>query len=307
MSTVYYFDLLICELFMFLSFLRFNRKRLPMTILVSILLFSPYTHATDKIDDIKIGIVLPAPASRIHKHWQPFINYLSEESGLKLKIVIPRGLDNVSIALKKKELDFVYVNSYLYHLLQKKGLAKALVQMKNMGDSIYSVGRVLIKAKSNIKKPEDLKGKHIALISDLGAGSYLAPRAYLRDHKIKVESDTQITYTKNLKKAAYMVLHGDADAAVMCSVNYNLLTTKINTGELDILDSTAQFPESVIAYRSDLNKDLINKIELALSALHTTKAQNSLRPLNDMKIKTFVPYDPGVENVIKDLIHKSGL
>ncbi len=258
-------------------------------------------------DALRFGVVLPAPAARIHKAWQPFLTYVSERTDRPVEIVIPRGLENVQAAIENQQVDFLYINAYLYSLLHERGLVTAIAQMQNVGGSIYSQGRFLVRSDSEVRQLEDLRGRKLALISPLGAGAYLAPRAYLRERDIDVEEDVDVVFTKDLKKAAYMVMLGDADAAVMCGVNYNMLSHKIDTGELTILDSTAPFPEAVIAAVSRLDEQTVARVQAAVLDVDNEQARAALEPLHGLKIQTFVPYDPSVEEKIADMRVQGGL
>ena len=42
------------------------------------------------VETISFGIMSLAQPARIHKQWQPFVNYVANKSGYKIEIVIPR-------------------------------------------------------------------------------------------------------------------------------------------------------------------------------------------------------------------------
>lgn len=248
--------------------------------------------------EIRLAILMPAPAKKIHKNWQPLADYLTRAMGQPVAIVTPRGLEEAKSSLAK--VDFVYANSYLYSLLATESRVSPVAQMKNTANSIYSQGRFLVRNDSTIKTIRDLKGKKVALISRYGAGSYLAPRASLATQGLDIEKDVKVEYTKNLKKAAYMVMLGEADVAVMCGVNYEILSRRIDTGDLRIFDKTEAFPEAVIFTTRDPQSELVSRFRKALLDENAQRA-HALTPLHEMKIGTFVTYDPVVETRIKDL------
>lgn len=265
------------------------------TFLITLILFSIFSSQSIAAQkEIQIAILMPAPAKKIYKNWTPLANYLSEKIGQPVKIVTPRGLDQAKKAVP--DVDFVYANSYLYSLLKEDGEAKVspVAQMKNMGDSIYSSGRFIARKDSDIKSVADLKGKKIALISPYGAGAYLAPRAYLMKQGIDIDNDVEVEFTSNLKKAAYMVMLGKADTAVMCNVNYDILSKKIDTGDLRIFDKTDSFPEALMFTRLDPESDLVKQITHALIDDNSDRAK-ALESLHKMKIHSFIAYDSKVE------------
>ncbi len=255
-------------------------------------------------NEIRMAILMPAPAKKIHKNWQPLADYLTKVMGQPVKIITPRGLDQAKAALAN--VDFVYANSYLYSLLAAESNVSAIAQMQNTGNSIYSQGRFLVRNDSAITSIKDLKGKKIALISRYGAGSYLAPRASLAKQGLDIEKDVKVEYTKNLKKAAYMVMLGEADVAVMCEVNYEILSKRMDTGDLRFFDKTDAFPEAVMFTPKDPDSALVNRFREALLADNENR-KNALKTLHGMKIGTFIKYDPAVEDRIKDLATQAGM
>lgn len=260
------------------------------------------SHAAS--NEIRMAILMPAPAKKIHKNWQPLADYLTKAMGQTVTIVTPRGLDQAKAALAK--VDFVYANSYLYSLLAAESKVTAVAQMKNTGGNIYSQGRFLVRNDSAITSIKDIKGKKVALISRFGAGSYLAPRASFAKSGLNIDKDVNVEYTKNLKKAAYMVMLGEADVAVMCGVNYDILSKRIDTGDLRVFDMTDKFPEAVMFTPQDPNSTLVKRFREALLA-NNDKRDKALNPLHGMKIGTFVKYDPAVENRIKELAVQAGM
>ena len=255
-------------------------------------------------DEISMAILMPAPAKKIHKNWQPLADYLTKEMGQPVKIVTPRGHDQAKAALAT--VDFIYANSYLYSLLATDSKVTAIAQMKNTGNSVYSQGRFLVRNDSTITSIKDLKDKKMALISRYGAGSYLAPRASLAQQGLDIEKDVDVEYTKSLKKAAYMVMLGDADVAVMCEVNYEILSKRIDTGDLRFFDKTEFFPEALMFTTKDPDSTLVKRFRKALLSENSSR-KGALKTLHGMKIGTFIEYDPAVEEKINKLSDQAGM
>ncbi len=271
---------------------------------VAILLLLSWSVSFAAGNEIRMAILMPAPAKKIHKNWQPLADYLSKELGQPVKIVTPRGLEQAKASLK--DVDFLYANSFLFTLLSEESKVSPVAQMKNTGNSIYSQGRFLVRNDSAITTIKDLKGKKMALISRLGAGSYLAPRASLAKQGLDIEKDVTVEYTKNLKKAAYMVMLGEVDTAVMCEVNYEILSKKIDTGDLRFFDKTDIFPEAVMFSPHNSDSDLVKRFQKALIA-DNEKRNNAMKLLHGMKIGSFVEYDPAVQNSLKELMKQAGM
>ena len=242
-------------------------------------LFLLASNCFAKLNEITMAILMPAPVKKIHKNWQPLADLLSAKLGQRVKIVTPRGLDKAKKAIPNT--DFVYANSYLFSLLKEGAKLTPVAQMKNTGNSIYSKGRFIVRKDSPIVGPKDLVGKRISLIGRYGAGAYLAPRAYLSKNGIDIEKDMKVEYTSNLKKSAYNVILGRSDIAIMCNVNYDILSKKMNTGDLRVFDMTDSFPEAVMFTRLQSDSDLVKRFTKALLE-NNDEMVSAMKLLNDM-------------------------
>jgi len=266
------------------------------------------TSGPVRAETLKMGIAMPAPSPQVHALWKPTAEYLSSQLGQVVEIVTPRGLTAIKKDIKQKKFDILYINSYAYYLLKQDGMLRAFAQMENAEGTIYSVGRIIVRSDSTFSSIKDLKGKQIALISKLGAGAYLAPRAYFARHKINIENEMKLIYTWNLKKSVYSVLFGDSAAAVMCGVNYNILSRKLDTNDLRILDNTEKFPESVFAVRRGYPAEKLQRIQRVLIKMKNEhEGLQALGKLNQIKIGGFVSYDPAVESITQKMIQQGGL
>lgn len=251
------------------------------------------------------AVVSPASPSRLHAVWETFRARLSDRLDAEVELVFPKGIDQVEGMLDNDEIDLIYLNSYLYYLLKQKNKLTPLAQMLNIEGKTISVGRFIVRADSNIRSIEDLRGQKLALISPLGAGAYLAPRAYLTGFGMDIEKDTDLVFTGDLKKSVYSVLLGDAAAATMCGVNYKILQHKLDLNELVIIDSTHPFPEPLIAARTDLASARLQLLRQAILDIpYTDAGRTALVPLGDIKIQSFIEYDPAIEAMTENLLQQ---
>lgn len=258
---------------------------------------------SSELEDLNLGILSLSPPSKIYRNWKPFADYLSSQLNIKVNIVAPRGFGKLKKMAEKNKVDLFYVNSHIFYRLKKSGKAIAVAQMFNIADSTTSQSSIFVRSDSNIMDVSHLKGKTVAFVSPMGAGGYLAPRAYMYEQGIKTKQQTHEIFTKNLTNSIYDVLLGKADAATMCGVNYQLMSKKLDTGELKVIASSTKYPENVLAARPDLEPSLLKKIKkVILSMPENKKGQEILTSLRKMKIKKFVPYDPEVEKLTQKLL-----
>lgn len=278
------------------------KHRLTTLIALAALLTNPlFLYA--KSDPVRFGVLSIATPSRIYLEWQPFVDYVSSELGQPVEIVVPRGFKKMKNAAAKGEVDFFYINSHVLYRLKQEGKAEGVLQMQNIEGKVTSRSDIFVRSDSGITNVKQLQDKNFAFISPMGAGGYLAPRAYLYGQGINTKKETTEVFTKNLTTSLHKVLLGDVDAGTMCGVNFRLMQKKIDTGELKIIATSDDYPENVIAYRKGLSPALVKRFQqIVLNMPNTEKGRQTLKLMYSMKILKFLPYDSSIEKMTEKLI-----
>ncbi|MDF1876420.1 phosphate/phosphite/phosphonate ABC transporter substrate-binding protein [Sulfurimonas sp. SAG-AH-194-L11] len=253
----------------------------------------------ESIKEINLGILSLAPPTTTYKSWKPFAKYLSKKTGLKVNIIAPKGFKKLKTMAVDKKVDIFYINSLIFYKLKIAKQAVAIAQMKNIANEITSRSDIFVRRDSKIDSVSQLKGKTVAYVSPMGAGGYLAPKAYLINEGLQPKE----IFTKNLTNSIYNVLLGKVDAATMCGVNYKLMSQKLQTGELKIIASSTKYPENVLAARSGLSLAFVDKIKKIVIGMPQSKeGKTVLNKMQSMKIKEFILYDERIENLTKELL-----
>ena len=270
-----------------------------------IFLFCTSIAVSAESEPIRFGVLSIAPPSRIHLRWQPFVDYISSELGQPIEIVVPRGFEKMKKAAAGGEVDFFYINSHVFYRLKHDGKADGVLQMQNIEGKMTSRSEIFVRSDAGINKLEQLKGKSLAFVSPMGAGGYLAPRAYLYDRHISTKEDLKEMFTRNLSTSMHKVLLGDVAAGAMCGVNFRLMKEKMNTGELKTIAVSDDYPENVIAARKNLNPDLVEKFQqVVIDMPASVKGKQVLEKMHNMKIQKFVAYDAGIEIITERLLRQ---
>lgn len=255
-------------------------------------------------EPIRFGIMSLAQPARIHKQWQPFVDYVSRKSGYEIKIIIPRGFKKIKNKIANKEIDMFYTNSFVFYRLQKAGKAVAVAQMQNLESNIMSKSVIFVRGDSNIKKLSDLKDNSVAFVSPAGAGGYLAPRALFYKNGINTKKDIKETFTKNLSSSIHKVLLGDVSAGTMCGLNYKLMSKKIDTGELRIIANSEAYPENMIGIRPEIPNKVKNVLsQIILKMPNNEEGKKVLASMTGMKIKRFIQPTKSTTERTKELIN----
>ncbi len=252
---------------------------------------------------IRFGVLSIAQPARIYAKWQPFAEYMSARLGQPLELVVPRGFGKMKRAIEQGKVDFFYINSYVFYRLYQAGKVIPVAQMKNIAGKTTSHSEIFVRKNSGIHSIEDLKGKSIAFVSPMGAGGYVAPRAYLYEAGLEDNRDFKQDFTKSLLNSIHGVLLGDYDAATMCGVNFKLMSHKIKTGDLKIIATSENYPENLIAARTGLPAGLVSRFHHQLLIMDKNKTgKQMLDKMRSMKIGSFVNYDIRMNDMTKKLL-----
>jgi len=287
--------------------LLFIPLRLSYPLLLLLLLLSQHSVAGEQ-KTIRFGVLSIAQPSRIFASWQPFADYMSQHLGRPVEIVVPRGFGKMKKIISEGKVDFFYVNSLVFYRLKQEGKAVAVAQMQNIDGNTTSRSDIFVKRGSGINNIDDLRDKNIAYVSPMGAGGYLAPRAFLYESGLQSGIETKEYFTKNLSNTIHGVLLGDYDAGTMCGVNYKLMSKKIKTGELRIIAMSELYPENVIGGRSGLSVGQLQQLrDTLLSMSENPEGKIILQQMQKMKINNFVEYDDAMESLTEKLLQTGKL
>ncbi len=280
-----------------------DRIRLTLPLFLLLLFYGQQHCMADEQKTIRFGVLSIAQPSRIFINWQPFADYMSQQLGQPVEIVVPRGFGKMKTTISEGKVDFFFVNSLVFYRLKQEGKAVAVAQMLNIDGKTVSYSEIFVKRDSGIESIDDLRGKNIAYVSPMGAGGYLAPRAFLYKSGLKSGIDTQESFTKNLSNTLHGVLLGDYDAGAMCGVNYKLMSKKIETGDLRIIAESDGYPEGLIGARSSVpEKQVLQFRSVLLHMIKNPAGKAVLKDMQGMKIKAFVEYDETMEASTEKLL-----
>ena len=116
----------------------------------------------EEVTPVRFGILSIAQPSRIFTKWQPFAEYMSKQLGRPVEIVVPRGFGKMQKTIANGDVDFFYINSYVFYRLKQEGKAVGVAQMENITGRTTSRSKLFVKSDSGINSIADLKGKKIA-------------------------------------------------------------------------------------------------------------------------------------------------
>ena len=153
-------------------------KNIP---LLSLLFFSvllPFNAHADKTKIYTIGIVPQFEIRHLRKIWNPILNEIKKNTGIKLKLVGSPTIPDFEREFNAGRFDFAYMNPY--HMLLAKDSQGYIPLVRDTGRKLHGI--LVVKRNSQIKSIKDLNGKKIAFPSPNALGASLLIRSDLRNN-----------------------------------------------------------------------------------------------------------------------------
>ena len=243
-----------------------TKSRLTLlTILVIIIVVSVYNtvipmraHFDEPaLTELRIGVLPDMTESELKQRYAPLMEYLSAETGLDSRLVVPADYAELMQYFGKGEVDLALFGGLTFVQANILYRAEPLV-MRDVDTRFISA--FVVRSNDPATELKDFKGKVFAFGSNLSTSGHLMPRYFLQHQKqiIPEQHFGQIIYSGAHDKTAYMVRDGDADiGAVNAEIIDSMLRDgRLKQGELRVLWETPPYPDYVWAVPGHLNADI---------------------------------------------------
>src|ERR1700730_4110325 len=247
--------------------------------------------------ELTFAVVPAENATGVSDRYAPFVDYLSKELGVPVKLRVASDYAAVIEGQRAGNIQIAYYGPASYSTAFLTGVKTApFVTTRNNDGAIGYYSVIYVKAESPYKDIHDLKGKTIGFVDPNSTSGYNAPRFYL--HKAGIEVDDffgKSVVTGSHENAVIAVEKGTVD----CAANWwnadddSNLTRMVKKGmvkkeDFRIVFKSELLPGSPYAYLSSLPDDLKKSILNAFMDA-PSKDKAAFDRLSDGKDKEFVP------------------
>ena len=247
------------------------------TFFLALLFFIPTVgHAAE----IKFGLLPTQPEKRLIEMFTPLAQYLEKETGMKVKLLIPKDFDAYTKQAIAGDFDIGYANPNIYI-----DIKKSVPQVEPLAVVTGKLKGVFIVAEdSPIKSIKELQGKKVSFVDTGSAAGYVAQMLELQRVGIKKESMT-ITFAGKPPKVAEAVRDGKADAGGMPEGVFKNLPF---VDMMRVIGKTIDLPNWPVHTTKITDKNVAAKVKDAFLKLKPLSAQAD-RTLKEANIAGFVP------------------
>jgi phosphonate transport system substrate-binding protein len=246
--------------------------------------------------ELTFAVVPAENASGVSDRYAPFVDYLSKELGVPVKLRVANDYAAVIEGQRAGNIQIAYYGPASYSTAYLTGVkTEPFVTTRNNDGAIGYFSVIYVKADTPYKDIQDLKGKTIGFVDPNSTSGYNAPRFYLHKAGIDVDSFFGKSIITGSHENAVIAL---AKGTVDCAANWwnadddSNLTRMVKKDmakkeDFRIIFKSELLPGSPYAYLSSLPDDLKQSIQKAFKAA-PAKDKTAFDRLSDGKDREFV-------------------
>lgn len=213
------------------------------------------SHAENRA--LIFGVISPRNAVITAQYWNPILRYVSQQSGVPLKLKVTKSSPELAGMIRRGELDFIYSN---YQFNPGNDGARYTVIVRPLASAAR--GQIVVPADSPFTSLEQLRGREVAFPSKVAFAGYHVPMDALLRAGITVKPQ----FAGTIEGAMGQMLSGRAAAAGVSAVVANDYAERQHIA-YRVLWSSEEYPTIPIAANSAVPKEKIEALRAALLAM----------------------------------------
>ncbi|OAI85952.1 phosphonate ABC transporter substrate-binding protein [Pseudomonas putida] len=218
---------------------------------------------------MRIGLIPSEDAQSMIESSQQVLDQLQAQLGMPVKPFVATDYNGVIEALRSRKLDVAYLGPFSYVLANQVAGAEAfaVAVTRKTGKSAYH-SLIISRADSPIKSLADLKGHTFAFVDPSSASGHLFPKAGLEQAGYTPESTfSRMIFSGSHDASILAVANRKVDAAAVADriLATALAQGSVKQGELKVVWTSPDIPESPMVWRKDLDPALKQKLAAALA------------------------------------------
>jgi len=220
--------------------------------------------------NITIAVLPCSDVEMTFKKFHQLITYLKQQTGIDLKIMVPKDYAEFEWAIKNGDIDFALQDPHTYVRLSKLYKRDALLRALTWAGKSSQRGLIIAKKGSGINNVKDIRGKTVMFGPKLSAAKWIAAKEFFKETGIDIDKDLR-AYSNGgcCEDIAFNVYLKAVDAGVVCDHFFEEHSEGRNELGMDpkqliVIGRTKAVPTRVFTARKELNNSIVNRINQAL-------------------------------------------
>lgn len=232
------------------------------------------------------------------KRYQPLVDYLEKSTKLNIKLIITESDNDFFVLQKEGKIDFVIQDALSSYFISQHVKLIPIASVISPKGSPYDYGCVIVRADSDIKNLDDLKGRTFLFGPKNNAAKFLAIYILLKEEGFDVEKDLIYEFGGMCPNIAMSVFLGEYDAGVVCGLYMAEEKKKFNfQNDLRIIANTGDWvPYWIVAAVGKTDNAVLTRVKKALLELDINNPTTA-EVLSVCKWKGFTEYSDGIKKI----------
>ena len=204
------------------------------------------------------------------KKFHPLVAYLTQKTGLPIRLVVPEDLTKFEASINNGEIDFALQDPHTFLKLAGSFDRDSLIRAINIDGGTTQAGVLIVRKDGDINRITDLKGKTVMFGPKFSASKWLAAKLLFAESGINIEKDLKTYFNGGCcEDIAFSVYLKAVDAGVVCDHFAEEHEDKrkeigVEAAQIAVIGKTQDVPMKVFGARQGVDKDVIIKIKQAL-------------------------------------------
>jgi phosphonate transport system substrate-binding protein len=266
-----------------------NRALIRVVVAAAVVIAAVFGTATRTEAEVRFGILPRLSAVELYDMFNPLALYLSEETGEKVSLVIPRDFEAFKAVARAGQIDVGFANPLIYVQLRKEMLLDPLALASEPKGGPRFRGIIIARKDSAIRSIRDLKGKRLLFVEKNSAAGYIFQMMTLSSAGLDVKKDfITLPFAKKHDVVVKAVFNGAADAGGLREDDLEKQKGSLDISKIRIVAYTDYYPNWPLFAAPTLRKEFSEKLRTALLKLKpgSTRARRILGPA---QLTGFVP------------------
>lgn len=207
------------------------------------------------------GFDLRATPKEDARQYLPFLKYLEKSTGYNFNLRFTPKDKSIIKILGIGKIHFAAIGAGSYLKARAEYNIISIVRGLNIYGKAEYQSMIIVSPNSRLRKINDLRGKRFAFGNITSTQGHIIPRIVLAEHGIELKDLGSYEYTGSHFKCANAVTSGRFDAGGIQDAMGRELEKK---GLVRILHTSKYYPSSGIVANSDVPKEVLVKVKLAL-------------------------------------------
>ena len=196
----------------------------------------------------------------MYRLYQPFIDYLSENTPYRFEIKLSRVYQDTVERLGKKEINIASCGPVSYIRARERYPVKPILRALSKDGKPTYRGIIIVRQNSPLQRLEDLKGKSFAFGQEWSTAGHMLPEYYLMKANIRLKDLKRYSFLRHHDSVVNAVLKGQYEAGAV----KDIVAYQHQKEGLRFIFVTDPIPTVPIVVRDDAPGDLVKSVKDAL-------------------------------------------